>query len=311
MRTSAIGACLTLPRPWASRWYLVSAIALWAGLTNVGQVSELDSSAGEPRSGEYLRVNVDGGLVYLQARDARLEDVIERIATRGDLRVIANGPIEGRLNLDLRGQPLVNALGRILRRHNFVLHQPRKSSTDGLRGRPLPLRLWIYSDQPWASSRSIVVSPSATVENRAATGHGSSAGRIETSSSIAEDNTKETIGALVSAMADANPRVRQEAVSALGEISESNILPTLQVALSDADNSVREAAIEAVLDVGGQQAARSLEVALTYQESSLRMDAVEALGEIGGETAKLLLERALNDPEESIREVASEMLAEL
>lgn len=302
----------------AARSVLALAMALLAGFANAEQL-ERPLSGGESNDpGDRLRVEIEGELVSVWARDVSIEAVIERIAANGNVIVMAGGPTEERLTLDLRRLPMAIAFKKILRNQNYVLHQARPGSNSYTGNLHSVTRLWIFSDRPWSSSTTDLPVRHASRQARDRLGllrrkltDGDKGARIEAASEIGEIGDAEATGTLTSAMVDADPVVREEIVYGLREIGSPSAVRAIMGALSDPEPRVRQAAIEAFADIGGEEATGALEVALTFQEKSLRVEAVQALGEIGGETAKLLLERALSDPEETVREAASEYLADL
>jgi HEAT repeat protein len=84
-----------------------------------------------------------------------------------------------------------------------------------------------------------------------------------------------------SALGDAEPTLRAEAVAGLGEIGSDSSVPVLEQVLSDPDPMVRRAAVEALVAIGGAYASYTLQRALDDPDPSIRglaLDAVEDPG---------------------------------
>ena len=296
-----------------------------ASLLGCGEAPDLPQPierASAPAAHSPLAVTVENGYVTLNARDARIDDIVQEIARRSGLTVAPHAPLDERVTLDFERLPLSEALGRVLRDGSFVLsvaHKPSRAESSPEVSR----RLWVLSSSAGAARR---VSASASVA-----GHAQTSLSVEVTESarlaLADSDANrraDAVSALGSAhdspeaaslahaaLSDADPAVREEAAYALGEIGGEMSLRALAQALRDPQHNVKQTAIEALATIGGDQAALALAAILDDPDVALRAAAVDALGEIAGETATRLLQEASADKDSHVGGTAAERLAAL
>ena len=229
-----------------------------------------DCATASPR----LCVEVYEGFVSVQSRDVELREVLDALAVRTDLVLVAPGRLEGHLTLELGHMPLHEALKRILRGRSFLLEQPQARRP----GERAAGRLWIFPQAP----------------------DGATAGRRSGSARTIDSLEARLIGGSVGA--------RLEAVRNASTLQPHEALRLLGVALADRDARVRVRAVYALAALGGDRAVGSLAAALGDENVGVREEAAYALGELGGEAADRLLLHALRDSDPGVREVAMRAL---
>lgn len=257
------------------------------------------SLVGVARAGE-LRVAVEGPYVTIEAREVRVERVLAEIGRRGGLEIDLEGSLVGSVTLDMERLPLVEALHRILRGHNFAVRHLDPSSR----------KLWVFDHALAEGARLTSKAPAPSRPNgdemfvRRA--------RRQEVAALIDAGTQEAIESLAAlALSDVNAEIREEAVYGLGEVGGERGRQVLEQALRDTDRGVREAAIQTLADLGGEAAAWALAAALDDGDASLREDAVHALAEVGGEAVFPILRRALADAQPIVRDAAADVLDEL
>ena len=117
-----------------------------------------------------------------------------------------------------------------------------------------------------------------------------------------EDRDGSIADAVVTALADPNPYVREAAAKTLGAVGDVAAVAALTAAASDSDPYVRESVARALGRLGGDGAVTCLVALLDDEDSYVRADAAEALGAVGEGFERSLLETALTDPSERVRE---------
>ena len=158
--------------------------------------------------------------------------------------------------------------------------------------------------------RKSVTDPAAPATPRYDPAQRSFGARLAAIQELSETGGAAATDALLAAMGDEDPLVREEVVQALAAIPEPTVLLALQSALRDPSADVREAAINAFADIGGNGSASALSIALSDPARSLRSDTVDAPGEIGGYRARQTVRQALGDGDTAVSEAAAETLAE-
>lgn len=113
-----------------------------------------------------------------------------------------------------------------------------------------------------------------------------------------------SVDALVAALADSSPGVREKAALALALQSGPEVVEPLIRALADTDSQVRE---KAAMGLALRRDPRSVEpllAAMADPDSQVREKAALALGTTGDRRARAALEAATNDPDSQVREKA-------
>lgn len=115
--------------------------------------------------------------------------------------------------------------------------------------------------------------------------------------------------ALLSKVADDNPRVRHNTVHALGKLADDNALPALISATNDADQSVRLKATYALGQLGHSDAIDALIARLDDPVQEVRLTAHEVLGGYGQRAIPQLI-NALTHKSALTRELSANLLGD-
>lgn len=336
----------------ASPGYLALVFAGCMLTVGIGQAADGIGPAGPTaasKSDGLVRVEMDGELVSVRARNAALADLLREMARQSGIILMQDGPPGESVSVTLHRLSLPEAIARVLRHHNFVLQLTPNTVDQHRIGQARRARLWVFSDGPvnkphakmaatqhtpdpptvvsplWGELRSDdsaarlhAIRQLRGLPAEEAVAHLSEAladedARVRRQAVFALEDlgTVDAIAALNRVLDDADPMLRAEVVRILGRAGDETRVGAIERSLTDESKAVREAAVETLADVGGQTAAQSLAVALSQEDASLREDAVDALAEIGGATAVRLLQQALSDQNASVRSAAAEALADL
>lgn len=169
--------------------------------------------AGGATAAAPVELAVEDDRVAVRATAAPLRAVLEAIGRECDIAIRSHAELQQPVTVSLGPAPATEVLHRLLRDHSYMLLAGLGADDDRL--------LWILA-------------PGGTA---AAAGWSSDVSAIDASA----------IDALVVALADPDPAVREEAVLSLGDIGGESVLPFVTQSLSDSSDDVRLAA-EAVLD---------------------------------------------------------------
>lgn len=132
--------------------------------------------------------------------------------------------------------------------------------------------------------------------------------RVEAAHALGSLSRPRTVPALVSAMGDAQVRVRQAAAQALTRIGEPAV-PALVTALEGMGGRLAPYALWALGEIGSPAAIDALVRGASDSHGwRVRWSAVESLGDTGGEKAIQALVGALGDRDHRVRRKASERL---
>jgi hypothetical protein len=116
---------------------------------------------------------------------------------------------------------------------------------------------------------------------------------------------------LITALKDADPKVRAEAAYALGDAHILEAQPKLLLAIDDEDASVRQAALDAVGLLGDSRATSRLLRAIEDERPDVRFQAIISLGRVAPEEAKSAVLRLASDSEAQVRHIAIRVAEEL
>ncbi len=132
--------------------------------------------------------------------------------------------------------------------------------------------------------------------------------RVEAAHALGRLRRPRTVPALVSAMGDAQVRVRQAAAQALTRIGEPAV-PALVAALEGKGGRLAPYALWALGEIGSPAALDALVRGASDSSGwRVRWSAVKSLGDVGGEKAIQALVGALGDRDQRVRSMASERL---
>jgi hypothetical protein len=246
-----------------------------------------DSGAG----GSPFVLRVEDNLLTLKLKDAPLEKVLTEIAHQAGIQITVYGPMEEYLSAEFSGLPMEKGLRRLMRDFNYVLIY---GAEKGKRGDPPIKELMIYAKEGKGPHKRIsprVIAPQERPSRRLKRG---------------------SVEALLKALGDKDPEVREEAVYSLVDIRDERVIVHLtQVLLNDTDEEVRESAAEALGDLRDKRGIAPLVEALRDKDTGVRESAVDALGEIGGDEVISPLMDALRDEDEDVREAAADALEDI
>lgn len=303
---------------------------LWAGLLILGSLVPASVQANE--SDGELVIQIDDGLVTLAAENARLQNVLNEIATQSGFRIVQHVHLDQRVTLNIKRQSLPELLRQILANNSYQLYQaPTNYSNDGYRG-PESDTLWIFSE---GSS----IAPAATMffENLLFQGNvrerkeairglrrlGTTDAVRSISLALGDDESSvrdlafdaleriggdEALAAIASASMDEDAWVRGESATALASSDSATAVEYLNMALQDPNPKVRIFVIEALADIPGEESAHALSSMLADDSPAVRMQAVDALEQIGGNTALRTLMNARNDEDLDVRDAVNDAL---
>ena len=116
---------------------------------------------------------------------------------------------------------------------------------------------------------------------------------------------------LLTALADRDPGVREDAVVDLAELGDERAVEPLIAALADEDSAVRNQAAKALAKFGDLRAVEPLVAALQDEDSYVNLGAAESLGQLGDERAVEPLIACLKSEDVVLRYVAAEALARI
>jgi beta-lactamase regulating signal transducer with metallopeptidase domain len=113
-----------------------------------------------------------------------------------------------------------------------------------------------------------------------------------------------TIEALIAALADSDPEVRETVVMTLGRMRDARIVPALLPLLKDSNADVRENVVFALARTGDPRAAAAVMTMTDDASADVRQQAVHLLGQSRNRDAVPVLLKALKDPSADVRQQA-------
>ena len=113
-----------------------------------------------------------------------------------------------------------------------------------------------------------------------------------------------TVEALIAALADSDPDVREMVVLTLGRMRDDRIVPALLPLLKDSNGDVREHAVFALTRSGDPRAVAAVMTMIDDASPDVRQQAVHLLGQSGNPEAVPVLLKALKDSSADVRQQA-------
>jgi hypothetical protein len=113
-----------------------------------------------------------------------------------------------------------------------------------------------------------------------------------------------TVEALIAALADSDPDVREMVVMTLGRMRDERIVPALLPLLKDSSADVREHVVFALTRSGDPRAVAAVMTMVDDASADVRQQAVHLLGQSRNREAIPALLKALKDPSEDVRQQA-------
>ena len=246
-------------------------------------------------------VHLAGGLLSVNARDAKLVDVLDELSRQGGLGLAPCEACEQRVSLRFDRLPLSEGLALLLRDQNFALRWQAVAGSAGV-----PRQLWLLPRVPELRSSQAPSEVSQPASKQAIRPPPAPARPVAAVAAAAPRAAMPPLALIVG-----TPQERAEAAAALARSRAPGTVASLAQALADSDRQVRQMAIESLAEIGGADAVGALALALRDGDARLREAAVNALGDLGGAKAITLLRQAQQDASPFVRQAASETLADL
>ncbi len=236
----------------------------------------LAAAAQQEANPARIDVTVEDGVLAVNVRDARLEDVLRAIAERAGLRLRLAGdlgpPITAwftlRLEEGLRHLVVDNSL--------IMIYEPARGQAG-----QLMLAEILVSGSP--DGHVVTVEPAVKEISLDRIYDGldrkSKLRAVRELHGLDDDAAIEDLAIVLAQESD--PKVRRLAAFGLGDTGDEKALATLIPALSDKDRSVRFQAIHGLAKIGGEEAAEALATALSDHDPAVRLQTVLALQRIG------------------------------
>jgi HEAT repeat protein len=133
--------------------------------------------------------------------------------------------------------------------------------------------------------------------------------RREAAEALGHIGGPEVLPALMTALGDADARVRVYGVQGLARQKDPSIENALKPLVADPDWEVRKETLAALIKAGGS--AEAMLNAIRFNSAELRELAAVRLGDVGGEQAVNALMESLNDEEEVVRLRATNSLKKI
>jgi hypothetical protein len=244
------------------------------------------------------------GAIRLEARQARLGQMLDRIADETGVRIHYPLLPEGLQTVTCVGQTVKEVVECLLGPEaDLIARYAGTPSKEGSGARPS--ELWVLgtsfvSDQASADTWDGRCAGPDT--EQAAERCGRRQGTVE----------PEDAGQLLERATSKDPALRSDAIAHLpdgGRVDDATVRRTLEAALSDADASVRAQAVHGLARIGGVDAMAMLHEALHDRDASVRLMAVDSAGTDAQGIA--LLREALADSDETVRAFAATKLEPL
>ena len=135
--------------------------------------------------------------------------------------------------------------------------------------------------------------------------------REAAASSLGQLEDPRAIPGLIEASHDANSDVRAAALQSLSRFDDPRVIDPMMLALKDPNKDVRQDAAESLGRFNDPRAVRPLMAALTDSSADVRQAAAQSLGELHDAQAVPALSAALKDPKSDVRQAAAQALGEL
>ncbi|WP_417910286.1 HEAT repeat domain-containing protein [Candidatus Electronema sp. PJ] len=267
-----------------------------------------------PVQSSSLSVQVENGLLTLQARNTPLRDLLQQIASQVGVEIVVYGTVEQPVSGDFNRVFIEDVLRRITQDLNSVfLYKPQ---VVGQTSPPLMEKVFLYTNEvPNAKGtiQTIVFRPGAKLASPAPPKHGAQSAPVpdpeETQAEGGEDSDELSLESITEMANDEDSSVREEAVALLGDLEDgSGINQIAKLLHNDDEESVRRLAAEVLGNLSDQQAVQALGKALSDRSAEVRTTVVEALGQIASEEAVVFLKKATKDRNEEVRQAASEAI---
>ena len=294
--------------------FAIVAFSVFHGVVAVAGSSSADSQSAPP----LLRVadgSVDAGVeiqderLSVRFRKTPLGSVLRELSRATQATFDVHGDMPPTVTDAFEAVPLEKGLRRLFHQADVSLLYAGSERTRGAERRLV--RVWIFARNPAAGS-----GPDATEQLEASILKAASAGsreeRWQAVGELANSGDKGARDALLAAMRDPEPDVRERAIDALGDLRDEAAVGPLSRALTqDEDEDVRESAADALGEIPSAESVAALKRSLEDESPDVRESAVDGLARIGGPEIIPVLRGALSDEDEDVRDTAAESLRKL
>jgi HEAT repeats len=284
--------------------------ALFASLVVAGAIGVMPASHVAAESVQ-LSVEVEGGLVTVEAREAPLTDVLRAIGEQAGVVVTVEGDAHNRISRSLSGVSVSEAIPLLLRDISSVVVYKTPS------GQPAEIHVRLPGGKtgartPDTSGKAFVdrSDPAAPPEHPGITSDDPHEDRLAFVRKAARAPQADALDSLSTLLLeDDDPLIRGAAAAALGKLSGSVAGEALSAALADRDYRVRRRAARALGEQGGELAIDALGRALIEERvPQVRRMAAWALSHMADEAALTALDMARLDLDPTIRNIAEAAL---
>ena len=244
-----------------------------------------------------FELDVEAGLLTLEAHDAPLSDVVRAIGERVGYETILVGDLPAAVNTSFKGVPVGDGLERLLRDiDRVVLYGPAQEGSDN----SAVSQIWLFGPGGPAESTVAGAAGLAARDDLEQTDERIRADAVlRLASSYPVEQALERLARAL--REDEDAFVRSRAAAALGALQDDRAVPALESALEDEHDSVRMQAIQALGRIGGERATTALGDVLLYgTERKQRIQAAWALGRQDTEIARRILDTVADDPDELV-----------
>jgi len=274
---------------------IVGFSALW-GVVAIAGSSGADSRSAPPSSsvaddpaGAVVKIRDERLSVWFD--EAPLSSVLLELGRATQATFEVHGVMPPTVTDSFEAVPIEQGLRRLFRGANVgLLYAGSGAKADASKRL---VRVWIFA-KSFAKS--------------AGTGAGRDAA-TEAKDALIDSTETSTRDALLAAMRDSEPDVREGAIDALGDLRDEAAVGLLSRALTqDEDEDVRESAADALGDIGSPQGVDALKISLKDESPDVRESAADALGDIGSPQGVDALKISLKDESPDVRESAVDAL---
>ena len=299
-------------------FFAIVASSALAGVVVIAGLSGADShsppqlsSVADDSAGAAVEIRDER--LSVRFREAPLNSVLRELHRATEAEFEVQGPMPPTVTDTFEAVPTDQGLRRLFRGANVgLLYAGSKGEPDAPRRL---VRVWIFATSAGTGAgRDAAAEAEGGLEAsiRRARSADDYQERSQAVDALADSRDTSARDALLAAMRDPEPDVRERAIDTLGDVRDEAAVGLLSRALTqDEDEDVRESAADALGEIASSQSVDALKTSLEDKSPDVRESAVYALGRIGGPEVIQALHGALSDEDEDVRDVAAESLGKL